>query len=102
MGAYGAALLPFQVGTINGRPILRCWPPGTVLGKDQLCYNKSDLKKAERKWPPARRPLLSAADGRTLERAQSLEHKLLTVAGRYLAPSRPTRPKKGRGRGKRK
>jgi len=60
VGAFGMpALIPAQVGEIQGRPILRC-PRGAVLGKDSLCYQKGVIPIKFRKWRPARKPPISA------------------------------------------
>jgi len=60
LGAFGMpALVPAQVGTINGGPILRC-PLGAVLGKDNLCYQKGNIPIKFRKWRPSRKPPISA------------------------------------------
>lgn len=96
-GAFGVGALPAQMSQRK----LVC-PPGMVLGRDSVCYARRQLSRAERKHPPERKPLLSAYDGKVLERAHALEQKLNRVAGRFLAPPRPTAKKKGRGRARRK
>lgn len=51
-GIFGLlSTLPVQVGTINGRPIMRCPIPQLVLAKDNRCYSKKDLPNKLRKWP---------------------------------------------------
>jgi len=71
MGRFGAALVPAQFATTR----LRC-PRGAVLGMDNLCYNKRDLKKSERKWNPGTRPILTGGDVNTLRKAQRLQHRM--------------------------
>lgn len=100
----GVGLYPTVVGSIMRQdgttgPILRC-PAGMVLGKDDICYVRQAIPNNLRRWPRGPRPLLSAQDGKVLRRAHSLEKKLNRVAGKYLAPAKPTRKKKGRGRAK--
>lgn len=93
MGRYGAALVPAQRASMT----FKC-PPGTVLGDDNLCYNKRDLRRDERKWRPAAKPLLSAGDAKVLRRAHAVERRLQEVSGRFLAAPKPVRRKKARGR----
>jgi len=85
MGAWGQpALVPAQVGTINGGPILRC-PTGAVLGKDNLCYQKGSIPNKYRKWPRGSRPLLTGGEMKTLRKVRSLENKVKrawTAAGK--------------------
>jgi len=76
MGAFGIpAMMPFQVGTINGGPILRC-PSGAVLGKDNLCYMKGSIPNQHRKWPRGTRPLLTGGEMKTLRKIRTLENKV--------------------------
>lgn len=68
MGAFGIpALVPAQVGEINGAPIRRC-PPGAVLGKDDLCYMKGSIPRQYRKWAPAAKPPVSAYDAKMMRK----------------------------------
>lgn len=89
IGAFGIpAIVPADVGSIQRAdgsvgPILRC-PPGAVLGKDSLCYMKGSIPVQFRKHRPSPRPLLSAADGKTLRRAKTLEKKLKRVSSKFL------------------
>jgi hypothetical protein len=46
-----------------------------VLGKDNLCYNKRDLYKRDRKWNPGRKPLLTGGDLNVLRKAKGLAEK---------------------------
>lgn len=69
LGRYGAALVPAEEAVL----VRRC-PPGSVLGRDNLCYDH--LPKSDRKWRPGTKPLLTGGDMRTLRRARSLENRL--------------------------
>jgi len=76
MGGFGIpALEPAVVGQINGGPILRC-PAGSVLGKDNLCYQKGTITNKQRKWPKGPRPLLTGGEMKTLRKVKSLENKV--------------------------
>jgi len=80
VGSFGKpALVPAQVGTINGGPIFRC-PPGAVLGKDNLCYAKGSIPNSLRKWPKPTRPLLTAQDMKTLRRIDSIQNRVQKAA----------------------
>jgi len=71
MGQFGAALQPAQIPSSR----LRC-PRGSVLGTDELCYNRRDLKNDERKWPRGTRPLLTGGDMRCIRIASAAAKKL--------------------------
>jgi len=94
MGQFGAALEP------GIRPSdVRVCPRGTVLGVDDLCYNKRDIKNSERKWPRGRRPLLTGGDMRCIsiasaaaKRLQSKQKQLQTL-GLLKKPSRRAAPR---------
>lgn len=85
MGAFGKpALVPAQVGTIMRQdgsvgPVLRC-PAGMVLGKDDLCYAKSSITKADRKWKPSPKPPMTASDAKALRRIGTLQKKIKRLA----------------------
>jgi len=101
VGSFGVpALVPAQVGTIARRdgtvsPILRC-PRGSVLGIDELCYNKAVLPVKFRKWAPGPRPPISAADWKAARTFSSVQKKIKKVAGDSGFTCTP------KGRGKRK
>jgi hypothetical protein len=57
LGHYGVAMTPSAVERVK----LRC-PRGMVLGLDNMCYNKRNLRADERKWRPGRRPLLTGGE----------------------------------------
>jgi len=65
LGRYGSALAPAVTTQLR----MMC-PRGTVLGNDDLCYNRRDLKKSERKWIPERKPLLTGGDLNAITRAR--------------------------------
>lgn len=85
MGAFGIpALQPAVVGQrTNDRgetnPILKC-PSGAVLGKDNLCYQKSSIPRKFRKWRPAPKPPMSASDAKALRRIGTLQNKVKGLA----------------------
>lgn len=94
LGRYGAALVPGNRVT----NVATC-PRGTVLGKDGLCYNKRDLRKSERAWPPGRKPLLTGGDLNAISRAgqaaRKLEHSRKTLRSLGLIKAPPKRRKAG-------
>ncbi len=71
LGQFGVAMVPEQ----RERVRLRC-PRGMVLGLDNLCYNRRDLRKDERKWVPARKPLLTGGELNAISTALSAAKKL--------------------------
>ena len=73
MGRFGAALQP----EVRQSVTLRC-PRGAVLGIDNLCYNKRDLDKRDRKWIPGRKPLLTGGDLNAIARAARAAGKMKT------------------------
>lgn len=77
-GAFGLpAIQPAQ----QQRTRLRC-PTGMVLGRDNLCYPKQVLPRRSkwRKWRPAPRPKISAAEWKTLRRAKRVKEEAREVA----------------------
>jgi len=76
MGSFGVpALQPAQAQSVA----LRC-PPGSVLGKDNLCYQKGSIPAQFRKWRPARKPPISAKDWKALQTADRVKNKAKNVA----------------------
>jgi len=71
MGRFGAGTEPaiFMTDT------RRC-PRRAVLGVDGICYNKGDLRNADRWWPRGRRPLLTGGEMRAISTASSAAKKL--------------------------
>jgi hypothetical protein len=49
-----------------------------VLGADDLCYNRRDLRKDERKWIPGRKPLLTGGDLNAISRAARAASRVKT------------------------
>jgi hypothetical protein len=77
VGPFGIpALVPAGVTTVSRR----C-PPGAVLGKDDLCYMKGSIPAKYRKWPPARKPPISAKDFATLRVSNRVRDKSKKIAG---------------------
>lgn len=71
MGQYGAGLVP------GNRPIDRAvCVRGMVLGNDGICYNRSQIKNADRMWPKGRRPLLTGGDMRAISTAARAGRRL--------------------------
>jgi len=86
MGQFGAALQPAQTSRVT----LRC-PPGAVLGKDSLCYNKRDISKKQRKWPYTRPPV-TVGDMHAIQRADRARKRLVGLtkkSGAYAAMKKP-------------
>jgi len=68
VGAFG---VPGLVPAFDSVPTLRC-PPGTVLGRDDVCYRKGSIPMQFRKWRPGPKPFLSGGDRKCLLRADRL------------------------------
>jgi len=73
MGQFGAGLQP-AVSTTTTR---NC-PRGAVLGMDGLCYNRRDIRNADRAWPRGRRPLLTGGEMRCISVAARAANKIKT------------------------
>jgi len=81
MGSFGIpATTPVVVGNIRGKPIRQC-NKGSVLGMDELCYMKGSLPTKFRKWKPAPKPPMSAADAKSLRRIGTLQKRVKKLAG---------------------
>lgn len=95
MGQYGAALVP----DVENIRTLECLP-GMVLGTDELCYNKRDLKNDERKWPKGRAPLLTGGERNCITKAAAAARKIqrtekqLQKLGMLKKPSRRSAPRR--------
>lgn len=93
MGRYGAAIQP----AVRPQQVSRC-PRGSVLGNDGLCYNSRDLRRADRKWVPGRKPLLTGGDLNAIARASRAANKMKTQQKRLqklgLLP-KPTSSRRG-------
>lgn len=96
------ALVPRQTGTRidrNGvvRATLGC-PLGAILGKDNLCYQKGSIPLSFRKWRPAPKAPVTAADARAIRKANSSRERVKKLArstGLFVANTKP-RPSKAR------
>jgi len=88
MGRFGAAITPMVDQLIR----LDC-PRGMVLGEDDLCYNRRDLRKDERKWPPGRRPLLTGGDLNAISKAHRAATRFKTQQKRLMDLGMLPRPK---------
>jgi hypothetical protein len=88
-GRYGIAMVP----AAQSQTRLSC-PRGMVLGMDNLCYNRRDLRKDERKWVPPRKPLLTGGDLNAISRAaraagrMEVQKKRLEKLGLLKKPTR--------------
>lgn len=69
MGRYGVALEPAAIPSVR----LEC-PRGAVLGNDNLCYDH--IAKANRKWIPGRKPLLTGGERNAIATASRVAGKL--------------------------
>ena len=93
MGRYGSALEPGQ------RPSTRMLcPRGTVLGNDNLCYNK--IANKDRKWPKGRAPLLTGGERNAISKAARASRKIQSTTKQLQKLG--MLPKPGRGRSSRK
>lgn len=94
MGRYGAGLTPLG----ESRVVLDCLP-GMVLGTDDICYNKRDLRNNERKWPKGRRPLGTPGEMAALSKAASFGRRMeatvkrMQKIGVLKKPARRAAPK---------
>ena len=88
MGRYGAALVPAQRSAVT----LHC-PKGAVLGDDDLCYNRRELRNTDRKWPRGRRPLLTGGEMRAISIANRAAGKLRRNQKRLQAMGMLPKPK---------
>ena len=69
MGAFG---MPALEPAVRESVTLRC-PPGMVLGKDELCYPRSVLRRDSRfrKWRPGVRPILTGGQRAAIRKART-------------------------------
>jgi len=94
VGRFGAGLEP-AVRSMS----TRICPRGAVLAIDGLCYNRRDLRNADRMWPRGRRPLLTGGEMRCITIASNAAKKLqnkqkqLRALGLLKAPARRRTPK---------
>lgn len=96
LGRYGAALVPMR----RTLEVARCLR-GMVLGTDNLCYNRRDLRKDERKWAPGRKPLLTGGDLNAISRAARAAARVKVQQRRLEKLGLLKRPSRGGARGSR-
>lgn len=87
-GRYGAAEVP-EVDAITTRKCRR----GLVLGDDNLCYRRGDLRKDERKWNPGRKPLFTGGEQNAVAVAARVAGKLQAHQSRLQRLGMLKRPK---------
>jgi len=94
MGRYGAAMVPETEQRLHRECL-----PGMVLGDDNNCYNRRDLKNSERKYPKGRAPLLTGGERNAITKAARAARKIqrtekqLRKLGMLKAPTRRAAPK---------
>jgi len=71
MGQYGVALEPGVM--VIERTVC---PDGMLVATDGLCYNRSQLRNKERRWPKGRRPLLTGGDLNAISKAKRAATRL--------------------------
>ncbi len=77
-----ASVVP-MIGEVAVAPLIetqrvrRC-PRGRVLAIDGACYNRKDLRKDQRMWPPGRKPLLTGGDLNAISRAARAAGRMKT------------------------
>lgn len=67
--------------TMQSVTVHRC-PPGLVLGKDNLCYEKGTIKNSQRKNPKPPRPAISGADIKAINKAAAVQKRVKSLAGK--------------------
>lgn len=77
MGRHGAGLAPF----VTQRETRRCLP-GMVLGNDGMCYNRRDIRNADREWPRGRRPLGTPGEMAALAKAAAFGRRMKNTVKR--------------------
>jgi len=86
---FGQASLPAARNTTT----LVC-PPGQVLSKNDLCFDKRNIPKRDRKWNPGRPPLLTGGERNAITTAAAAARKIqrtekqLQKLGMLKKPSR--------------
>ena len=76
MGRYGAGMVPIELQRRHADCTAGGTVRGMVLGNDGICYNKRDLRNAERMWPKGRQPLLTGGEQRAISIAAVAAGKL--------------------------
>jgi len=93
MGQFGAGLQPF----VENRMVRECLP-GMVLGKDGLCYNRSDISNKNREWPRGRRPLGTPGEMAALAKAASFGRRMENTVKRMQKIGVLKKPSRGHSR----
>jgi len=75
-GMYGIGASPIAVARTT-----RACPPGFVLGKDGVCYDR--LPRSARAHNPGTKPLLTGGDVNALNRARSLQKRIGKLNTRF-------------------
>lgn len=89
MGAFGVPALQPAADT---RTSLRC-PAGSVLGRDDLCYNKGTIPRKFRKWRKSK-PYVTRAQYNLIAKADRQRDKILRLAkksGLHASKNAPKR-----------
>jgi hypothetical protein len=93
MGRHGAALVP----TTETRVQRECLP-GMVLGNDDLCYNRRDIRNSDRKYPKGRAPLLTGGERNAISKAARAAKKIARTTKQLqklgMLPKPKSAPKK--------
>ena len=87
-----SAVTPF----IKNVTVHRC-SKGSVLGVDGLCYDKRTLRKDQRMWVPARKPLLTGGDLNAIAKAARAARRVKVQQKRLESLGLLKRPKPSRG-----
>lgn len=77
MGRYGAGMVPHPEQRVT-----RTCLPGMVLGNDGICYNKRDIRNADRAHPKGTRPLGTPGEMAALRKAASFGRRMETTVKR--------------------
>jgi len=93
MGRHGAGLAPF----VENRTTRRCLP-GMVLGNDGMCYNRRDIRNADREWPRGRRPLGTPGELAALAKAAAFGRRMKNTVKRMEKIGVLKKPSRGRAR----
>lgn len=93
MGRFGAALVPGSEEVLT----LDCLP-GMVLGKDELCYNRRDIRNSDRKWPRGRRPLGTPGELAALAKAARFGRRMESTVKRMQSIGVLKKPARAKAR----
>jgi len=69
--------------------------PGMVLGRDNLCYSKRDIRNSDRKWPKGRAPLLTGGERNAITKASRAAKKIETTTKSLQRMGMLKKPKRG-------